>query len=355
MSALILDQPAIKTEHAEKIINQNTENDNLISSLVNIKESIVRSKTTYNSSSESSVIENYIDKPQIKTYKVSVKEENTENPAVGKTEKHIKTESSASSVKTEVIKNESSSKSSNSHHHSHRSSSDRKHHSSRHHSKQSSNHCSRCYKRSKIKLANIGVQCKRDKDVSSKVSKCSVPNSNLSDPFSQEKNTEILDYNSFIKVEPYPNGGATVVHMYQEDIDNLNDQQVQELATEFFRIVFSEDENLKAHHVMGIVHNAASYLPDLLEYMAEHHPNLTVKNGFLARGSDIETCTMSQYQENVVKSYCNGTIRFGPLHQISLVGTVDEEVGGYFPDLLARLEDNPFLHMVCTEFELLLQ
>jgi hypothetical protein len=48
----------------------------------------------------------------------------------------------------------------------------------------------------------------------------------------------------------------------------------------------------------------------------------------------------------VCKYYANGTVRYGPLHQISLVGTVHEEVGGFFPDLLARLEENPFLKMV---------
>jgi hypothetical protein len=48
----------------------------------------------------------------------------------------------------------------------------------------------------------------------------------------------------------------------------------------------------------------------------------------------------------VCKYYANGTVRYGPLHQISLVGTVHEEVGGFFPDLLARLEENPFLRMV---------
>jgi hypothetical protein len=55
----------------------------------------------------------------------------------------------------------------------------------------------------------------------------------------------------------------------------------------------------------------------------------------------------------VCKHYANGTVRYGPLHQISLVGTVHEEVGGFFPDLLARLEENPFLRMVrhlCMHF-----
>lgn len=97
---------------------------------------------------------------------------------------------------------------------------------------------------------------------------------------------------------------------------------------------------------MGIVHNAAAYLPDLLDYMADTYPTLTVKNGVLGRNSDIETTTMVQYKEQVCKAYSNGTIRYGPLHQISLVGTVHEEVGGYFPDLLQKLEENPFLKLV---------
>ena len=50
---------------------------------------------------------------------------------------------------------------------------------------------------------------------------------------------------------------------------------------------------------MGIVHNSASYLPDLLDHMADNYPNLTVKNGVLGRNSDIETTTMSQYREQV--------------------------------------------------------
>lgn len=87
-------------------------------------------------------------------------------------------------------------------------------------------------------------------------------------------------------------------------------------------------------------------MPDLLEHMAVIHPTLTVKNGVLGHKSDIETTTMLQYRENVCKTYSNGTFRYGPLHQISLVGTVHEEVGGFFPDLLQMLEENIFLKMV---------
>lgn len=63
--------------------------------------------------------------------------------------------------------------------------------------------------------------------------------------------------------------------------------------------MFKEDENGHAFNVMGIVHNAASYLPDLLDYMAEHYPNLTVKNAVLGKNSDIETTTFGEYREQV--------------------------------------------------------
>ncbi|XP_063834923.1 lysine-specific demethylase 9-like [Ostrinia nubilalis] len=47
----------------------------------------------------------------------------------------------------------------------------------------------------------------------------------------------------------------------------------------------------------------------------------------------------------VAQSYAAGTFRCGPLHQISLVGTVHEEVGGYFPDMLDMLAASPFLKL----------
>ncbi|XP_011307146.1 uncharacterized protein [Fopius arisanus] len=227
--------------------------------------------------------------------------------------------------------------------------------------------CSRCYKRSKIKRASIGVQCRRDKSSSHSL-KSSLKDHKFPTPLTaadenlrinlQTKTSKTLNksisksdqlaglkYRRFIHIETYPNGGATVVHMYQDEIDILPKEEIDELAHEFFKVVFGEDENGNAYNVMGIVHNAAAYLPDLLDHMASHYPTLTVKNGVLGRNSDIETTTMLQYKEQVYKAYNNGTVRYGPLHQISLVGTVHEEVGGYFPDLLQRLEEDPFLKL----------
>ncbi|XP_049807020.1 uncharacterized protein LOC126249409 [Schistocerca nitens] len=220
--------------------------------------------------------------------------------------------------------------------------------------------CSECHSRSKIKRVNVGVQCRRDK-LSDKSEKSdpgssevpSGPKTNFQTkhyslprpPSCSQCGVDNLKYGKFIRIETYANGGATVVHMYQDEIDCLSKSEMEELAKEYFKVVFAEDEGGFAHHVMGIVHDAATYLPDLLDHMAENYPNLTVKNGVLGRGSDIETTTMAHYREQVLKHYASGTVRYGPLHQISLVGTVHEEVGGFFPDFLAKLEENPFLRM----------
>lgn len=309
--------------------------------------------------------------PQIKVEKVEVKNES-------KSDSHRNSKSSSSSSSHRRHHQSSDSKDSKRHHSSsssssknhesksstsskengHRSShSGSKSGSSNSHRSSSSKDCSRCYRRSKIKRANIGIQCRRDK-----VELATIQHSHRKFEFKTNITTPIpianrdfncqtvqiegLKYERFFRVEVHPNGGASVVHMYQDEIDSLKPDEMAELVQEFFKVVFQEDENGCAYHVMGIVHNAAAYLPDLLDHMAEMYPDLTVKAGVLGNLKEIETCTMHQYYEQVVKNYQDGTIRYGPLHQISLVGKVHEEVGGYFPDLLARIEANPFLNQV---------
>ncbi|XP_018796494.1 PREDICTED: uncharacterized protein LOC108973584 [Bactrocera latifrons] len=195
--------------------------------------------------------------------------------------------------------------------------------------------CSKCYKRSKIRRASIGTQFQQSEPFS-----ISTPRRRLERP---PQGLEHLKYGRLFEVEVHPNGGASVVHLYQDELNQLTPEQMEELVEEFFDVCFAEDDQGYALHVMGIVHDAARYLPDLLEHMAENYSTLTVKAGVLGRNSDIETCTMAQYNEQVVRNYSQGTFRYGPLHQISLVGKVHEEVGGYFPDLLGRIESNPFL------------
>lgn len=150
-------------------------------------------------------------------------------------------------------------------------------------------------------------------------------------------------YERFYKVEEHPNGGAKTLHMYYDEIAHLNASEIDAIAREFLSEAFKEEPIGVAKYVLSIVHNAASYLPDLMEYFADSNPQLSVKMGVMGHsGSDIETTTMSAYRENVHRNYANGTFRFGPLNQISLVGTVHEEVGGFFPELLSMIEESPF-------------
>lgn len=152
-------------------------------------------------------------------------------------------------------------------------------------------------------------------------------------------------YKHLMHIEQYPNGGALVLHVYQNEISKLSPEQMEEFVKDYFDFVYGESSEGVGHCVMGIVHDAITNLPDFIDYFTENHPEITVKAGVLGK-SDIETITMSKYQEQMIKSYKNGTFRCGPLLQISLVGTVHEEVGGFFPEFLNLLESNPFLKVV---------
>lgn len=287
--------------------------------------------------------------------KISVVAKVSEEKRQSTEEFKLKCETNISSLKDkEKPPQRRPSSSGSSSHKSSRRDSDRKDHRS------SSHHCSRCYKRSKIKRASIGVQCRRDKSIGKLLQPAPPPPpstlnwhpaqrpssiSSISKPeHYSHPSSDLYRYAQYMHIETHPNGGASVVHMYQEELNHLTPDQMNELSDEYFKVVFGEDENGNAFHVMGIVHNSASYLPDLLDHMADHYPTLTVKNGVLGRNSDIETTNMAAYRDQVYRTYGYGSVRYGPLHQISLVGTVTEEVGGFFPDFLKRLEDNIFLH-----------
>ncbi|GBP26686.1 Round spermatid basic protein 1-like protein [Eumeta japonica] len=209
-------------------------------------------------------------------------------------------------------------------------------HSSRHSS------CHHCRRRARIQRCSIGVQCRRDR---TSTQHTALGNADSWGPGAASPHLEGLKYHRLMRVETHPNGGASVVYLNQRDVDTLNEQQQEALAKEFLKLVFSEDSDGWAHFVCGVVRGAAAPFPCLLRYLAENHPSLTVKAGVLARASDIETTTISRYYQQVQQSYAAGTFRCGPLHQISLVGTVHEEVGGYFPDMLDMLAKCPFLNM----------
>ena len=51
-----------------------------------------------------------------------------------------------------------------------------------------------------------------------------------------------LKYRSLIHIDEDNNGNVSVVRMFQWELQHLNDIEIQELISEFFRVAFSEND-----------------------------------------------------------------------------------------------------------------
>uniref|UniRef100_A0A8C2INV0 Round spermatid basic protein 1 n=1 Tax=Cyprinus carpio TaxID=7962 RepID=A0A8C2INV0_CYPCA len=151
-------------------------------------------------------------------------------------------------------------------------------------------------------------------------------------------------FSRLIHEEKQPNGGASVLHAYADELSLLQPEDTERFAQEFLDLAFAEHPKGAARYALAVVHGAAAYLPDFLDYFAFNFPNTPVKMEILGK-KDIETTTIANFHSQVSRTYCSGTYRAGPMRQISLVGAVDEEVGNYFPEFLDMLEESPFLKM----------
>ncbi|KAI1892694.1 hypothetical protein AGOR_G00136190 [Albula goreensis] len=151
-------------------------------------------------------------------------------------------------------------------------------------------------------------------------------------------------YGRLIHEERQANGGAAVLHAYADELSFLSAGETERFAQEFLQLAFDECPRGAARYALAVVHGAAAYLPDFLDYFAFNFPSTPVKMEILGK-KDIETTTIANFHSQVNRTYCSGTYRAGPMRQISLVGAVDEEVGDYFPEFLDMLEESPFLKM----------
>lgn len=107
-----------------------------------------------------------------------------------------------------------------------------------------------------------------------------------------------LEFSRFIHIEQQANGGASVVHAYTDQLSSLSPGEMDRFAEEFVALSFSEDEAQAACFVMGIIHGAAAYLPDFLDYFSYKFPNAPVKMEVLGK-KDIETTTMANFHSQV--------------------------------------------------------
>ncbi|XP_072305357.1 uncharacterized protein rsbn1 [Eucyclogobius newberryi] len=148
----------------------------------------------------------------------------------------------------------------------------------------------------------------------------------------------------FLHEERQPNGGGYVLHAYADELACLSADELEAFAREYLDLAFAERPTGASKYALSVIHGAATFLPDFLDYFAFTFPNTPVKMEILGK-KDIETTTIANFHSQVSRTYCAGTYRAGPMRQISLVGAVDEEVGDFFPEFLNMLEESPFLKM----------
>ena len=95
-------------------------------------------------------------------------------------------------------------------------------------------------------------------------------------------------FSHLIHIEESPNGGASVVHSYMDELDKLSPADMQEFIRDYFSVVWAEEPYGAAKHVMGVVHGAAAKQPDFIEYFAINHPELVVKKGVMANAKEVK-------------------------------------------------------------------
>lgn len=105
-------------------------------------------------------------------------------------------------------------------------------------------------------------------------------------------------FSNFIHEEHQSNGGALVLHAYMDELSFLSPVEMERFAEEFLALTFSENEKNAAYYALAIVHGAAAYLPDFLDYFAFNFPSTPVKMEILGK-KDIETTTISNFHTQV--------------------------------------------------------
>lgn len=101
--------------------------------------------------------------------------------------------------------------------------------------------------------------------------------------------------------ERQPNGGGAVLHAYADELACLSPAQMECFAREFLELTFAEQSRGASSYALTVVHGAASYLPDFLDYFAFNYPNTPVKMEILGK-KDIETTTIANFHSQVTSA-----------------------------------------------------
>lgn len=107
-------------------------------------------------------------------------------------------------------------------------------------------------------------------------------------------------FGRFMHEERQPNGGGSVLHAYADELAFLSPAQMESFAREFLELTFAEQSRGASSYALTVVHGAASYLPDFLDYFAFNYPNTPVKMEILGK-KDIETTTIANFHSQVTR------------------------------------------------------
>lgn len=105
-------------------------------------------------------------------------------------------------------------------------------------------------------------------------------------------------YGRFMHEERQANGGGSVLHAYADELACLSPAEMECFAQEFLELAFAEKPRGAASYALAVVHSAATYLPDFLDYFAFNFPNTPVKMEIMGK-KDIETTTIANFHSQV--------------------------------------------------------
>lgn len=137
-------------------------------------------------------------------------------------------------------------------------------------------------------------------------------------------------FRKYVHIDIHPNGGASILRADWRKIKQHFDKTERfQFAQEVIALGLAEINETPVF-VICILDNAAEYLSDLLEHLANKHSQIPVKVGSLVNKQEVQTMPMGDYYKHVLDTCKHGTFRYGPLNAMSLVGTKQEECGDYF-------------------------
>ncbi|CAF4636622.1 unnamed protein product, partial [Rotaria magnacalcarata] len=77
-------------------------------------------------------------------------------------------------------------------------------------------------------------------------------------------------------IEEHPNGGASLIRTYYNEFVRLSNEDAHLFVNYFFNLVYGE-VNQRAKYSIGVLHDGARYLPDLVDYFSLNYPKMVVK------------------------------------------------------------------------------